>query len=405
MSNAKYCFLNRILSVGGNTTHCQIIINEPNSLKITEKTIPLNDLYDYYNDEYITDFSIDENGTLQCDTEVNIKEVSQLLVTTLIKQDTVVKPGTTNIYDLFLDIVDCEGLYVDESVEGLLGTENMESGVIKFLPKFSSNTMTVSLAINLNDGWKTRKLIYEKEGIIQMDEFYFMIDSKYENRFRDYEIEKVTQINYLNKPRVLYKVTEDIGVFAYTALGLKLYSKLIRKYQSISELSQMLIGSANYLINTAEEKEPIKSKPKTSVSRYNNYYVKFKPYYPSLTKKDRDYFYNMIYKELIPAINEGANYTQIMEYLQNINFTKPQVENIRYMLMTIVSTLDADANSSDSNLLLQCRNDVAYYTKEKFKADNFLYAIRSCLFTFNIDPKELEGLEDYIIFCRNENLD
>lgn len=399
----KYCFLHKVLSVDGNATHCQIVENIPNTLTVVEKTIPLNDLWSYNNDQFIRDFSIEENGMLQCNTDVDIQNVSKLTINTLERDNIITKPEATNIYDLFLDIVDCEGSYVDSSVKEYIGKDEMIAGVIKFLPRFSASTMTVSISIKLEDGWKTRKLIYEENGILEMNEFMFMVDSKYEHKFNSYEIEKVSTITFSGKEKVIYKVTEDIGVFAYTALGLKLYPKLIAKYQSLSEMYNMLLGDANFLLSTVvEEKEPeVVVTKKSYSSRYNKYYVKFKPYYKAINKADREYIYDLVFDQFVPAISKGTTYSDIIEYLENNHLRYEMIENIKYMLTCVASCIGVTPEDTNASLIVQCKSDIETFNKGKFKADVFLYAIRSCLFIFNIDEKQLDGLEDCIIVSKN----
>lgn len=402
-SNAKYCFLHKVLSVDGGATHCQVVENIPNTLTVVEKTISLNDLWDYNNDQYIRDFSIEEDGKLQCNTDVDIQNVSKLTINTLEREDIVTKPEATNIYDLFLDIVDYEGSYVDSSVEEFLGKDEMIPGVIKFLPRFSPNTMTVSVSIKLEDGWKTRKLIYEEDGILQMNEFMFMIDSTHESKFNNYEIEKISNITFNGRSKTIYKVTEEIGVFAYTALGLKLYPKLIAKYQALSEMYNMLLGDANFLLATVvEDKEPeTRAVKKSYTSRYNKYYVKFKPYYKAITKADREYIYDLVFDEFVPGVSRGTKFSDIMDYLKNNNLRYEMIENIRYMLMCVASCIGETPQDTNASLIVQCKSDIETFNKGKFKADVFLYAIRSCLFIFNVDEKQLEGLEDCIVVSKN----
>lgn len=398
MKKTKFCFLDKVLRVGSETTHCQIVLNEFNSLVVTQKTIELNNLWDYLDGDYICDFSVDDTGALKCGTSVTIQDVNNKHLELLMDRDIIVKPETTNIYNLFIDIVNNGGYFIDDMVIDILGKPEMEKGVSNFLPKFSSTTMTVFMRTKRETGWCTKKLIYEKEGMLTMDSFYFMVNKQYADIFNKYGLEEVGISDYTGVKYVVYKVTDDIGVFAYTSLGLKLYKSLINKYRNLSETDRILIRSAKYLVDMLDDsKEEETTTTKTSTSRYSQYYVKLKPNLRQVSKKELDANFNLIHSTLINLLNCGESASSIVDAFRCECASEEQFISLKYLFATKIYTAAKDPVTMEANILEQCLNDINNYSKEMFKAEVFLYAIRACLFTFDIDESQLNILYDCFI--------
>lgn len=399
MKKTKFCFLDKVLRVSGETTHCQIVLNEFNSLVVTQKTIELNNLWDYLDNDYICDFSVDASGTLKCDTSVTIQDINNKHLELLMDKDIVVKPETTNIYDLFIDIVNSNGYFVNDTAIDNLGKPEMEKGVSSFLPKFSSSTMTVFMRNKGENGWYTKKLIYEEDGMLTMDSFYFMVNHNYIDTFKKYGLEEVGISDYTGVKYMVYKVTDDIGVFAYTSLGLKLYKAVINKYRNLSETDRILIRSAKYLLDMLEDSkdEEESTTSKTSTSRYSKYYVKLKPNLRQVSKNELDANFNLIHHTLINLLNSGETANSIVEAFRCECASEEQYIALKYLFATKIYTAASDPITMEANILEQCLNDIKSYSKEMFKAEVFLYAIRACLFTFDIDESQLNVLNDCFI--------
>ncbi|GAA0101608.1 hypothetical protein UT300012_23230 [Paraclostridium bifermentans] len=384
-----FCYLNKMFRDETNKlTHAQLVINNRFDLGIKTKIVEVEQLKDIYrknkdNKNFICDFSVD--GTLlSCDTSTPVAEINSAYSAELTGSENELKPEIANIYELFIDIVDSQGLYIDYTKHEVLGTEEMLSGVVRMIPNFSKTTMTVSLSVPLEDGWKSRKLIYAEEGILKTSNFYFMVEKQYANVIEKYDVDFIKECNLKGKHYVIYEYTGNVSIYGYLGNDFKVFPALVNRYVYMQELYSMYIANAKFLkeIYGIQEEEVIsvnkERTPRDYSSRYTQSYVCFEPSFKPISKNSRIKYLNDITGTVIPGIGSGWKREDLVRHIQEMGFNEIQRLNYIHILEFFLAS-----EGDQSSLVNKCDLEIDYYNKLKFKAGNFLYALRSCMFIFN----------------------
>ncbi len=388
-----FCYLNKMFKdENGKLTHAQLVINKRFDLSIETKIIRVEQLKDLYNrnkdnKDYIFDFSVN-NDLLSCDTSIRVEQIKSEYAQALDNTADKFSPVVLSIYDLFTDIVNCKGLYIDFNKADVLGTEEMMSSVVRFIPNFSRTSMTVSLSVPLEDGWRTRKLIYSEEGKLKTSNFYFMVNRKDKSTFEKYQIEFVMDCSVMGAEYSIFQYTGYVPIYAYLGNDFRIYPSIINKYVYLYELYNMYLGNAKYIkrhyeiIDETELERPTTSKPKDYTSKYTQSYVYFEPSFKRITNRQREDYIEDIFNVLFPALRNGEGTEFIQKHLKEVCSKGGNlvIQRLNYLhILQIFRT----SEGSQSALINKCDMEIEYYNELRFRAGNFLYALRSCMFIFN----------------------
>ena len=385
-----FCYLNKVFRDETNAlTHAQLVINNRFDLSIKTKIVEVEKLKEIYfknkdNKEFICDFSVDGNMLLG-GTSTPVEIINSNYSDGLTGSEYELKPEVANIYELFTDIVDSHGLYIDYTKHDVLGTEEMLSGVIRFIPNFSKSTMTVSLSVPLEDGWKRRKIIYAEDGILKTSNFYFMVEKQFKDTIDKYDVDFIKICNLKGKEYVIYEYTGNVPIYGYLGNDFKVFPALVNRYVYMQELYSMYIAIAKLLkeVYGIEEEQvssiPQNKTPRESTSRYTQSYVCFEPSFKAISRATRIKYLEDITGVVIPGITkQGWKRKDLINHVRDKQFNEIQKLNYTYMLEFFL-----ESEGDVAVLLNKCDLEIDYYNKLKFKAGNFLYALRSCMFIFN----------------------
>lgn len=359
-------------------THAQIVSNERFNLTMSAKVVKIEDMKSIHSDKNnVCDFGIDE-GLLTGDTSLNIKEISSKLSSSIEGSTKEMKPLTDNIYDLFSDIVNEDGWYVDE-----LGRESQEvlEFATKFIPKFSGTTMTVYLPNKVNGEWKSNKLIYSDEGILKTNNFMFMITQSSREKFSKYNLNEVRTYNVGETNFIVLEYTGNVPIYAYIGNDFILYPSIVNRYVYMSEMYNMYYANAKFIKDMfamkteTEEKPKYKGSPKNS--RYTNSYVYFEPNFKRLTKAQRDSYAKYITDDIFQGLSEGWSQDNLVDFIKGLGLKEVERMNFLHMMEIVLE------NTGDMVALVsKCEGEMEYYEKLKFRCDNVLYALRACMYVF-----------------------
>ena len=384
-----FCYLNKVFrDETDKLTHAQLVINNRFDLGIKTKIVEVEQLKEIClrnkdNKNFICDFSV--NGDmLLCGTSTPVERINSAYSKEITGSENELKPEVANIYELFTDIVDSHGLYIDYTKHDVLGTEEMLSGVVRMIPNFSKSTMTVSLSVPLEDGWKRRKLIYAEDGILKTSNFYFMVEKKYSNLIEKYDVDFIKNCVLKGREYVIYEYTGNVPIYGYLGNDFKIFPALVNKYVYLQEIYSMFIAIAKLLkeIYGIEEEDvssvPQNKTPRESTSRYTQSYVCFEPSFKAISRKTRLKYFEDITEVVIPNIIDGWKRQDLIDHVRDMQFNEIQKLNYTYMLEFFL-----ECQGDKGALVNKCDLEIDYYNKLKFKAGNFLYALRSCMFIFN----------------------
>lgn len=388
-----FCYLNKMFKdENGKLTHAQLVINKRFDLSIETKIVRVEQLKDLYyknkdNKEYVFDFSVN-NDLLSCDTTIRVEEIKSDYAQALDNSSDKFEPAVLNIYDLFTDIVNCKGLYIDFNKVPVLGTEEMLSSVVRFIPNFSRTSMTVSLSVPLEEGWKTRKLIYSEDGKLKTNNFYFMVNRRNKDLFSKYQIEFVMDCHLMGEDYSIFQYTGYVPIYAYLGNDFRIYPSIINKYAYLYELYNMYLGNAKYIkkhfevIDETELERPSTSKPKDYTSRYTQSYVYFEPSFKRITNRQREDYVEDILNVLLPQVMQGCTREYLQQHIKKICSGNNNliIQRLNYLHMLQVFRA---SEGNQSTLINKCDMEIDYYNELRFRAGNFLYALRSCMFIFN----------------------
>lgn len=385
-----FCYLNKMFRDETNTlTHAQLVINNRFDLGIKTKIVEVEELKKIYNKhkddkEFICDFSVD-GQLLSCVTSTPVEEINSAYSAELTGSEKELKPEIANIYELFTDIVDSHGLYIDYTKHEVLGTEDMLSGVVRLIPNFSKSTMTVSISVPLEDGWKSRKLIYAEDGILKTSNFYFMVEKQYSDIIGKYDVDFIMNCHLKGKEYAIYEYTGNVPIYGYLGNDFTIYPALVNKYVYMQEIYSMFIAIAKLIkeVYGIEDEEvkiiPANRAPRESTSRYTQSYVCFEPAFKPISKATRIKYLEDITGTVMHGITkEGWKRQDLINHVRDKQFNEIQKLNYTYMLEFFL-----ESKGDPAALLNKCDLEIDYYNKLKFKAGNFLYALRSCMFIFN----------------------
>lgn len=383
----EFIFINKLISNEDNKlTHAQLVHNYRFALDIESKVVPLKDLEKIYenslnNEDYVCDFSIDDN-MLTCDTKLPIVKIDSSVMTEIEGKVQSMGPVTNNIYRLFTDLVDDNCYFLDNRGRDYIGEETVVDYITKFIPKFSAKTMTVYIPFKVADEWKSNKIIYAEDGILKTKNFVCLVPTDLMHKYDKYKLDKVGECMVKSKSYVALEYTGQVPIYAYIGNDFKLYPSIANRYVYMSEIYAMHIANARYLkefVNPKQEEtltEP--AKPRPSVSRYTDSYVYFEPNFKRITKNQRIAFVDDIMHKVIHGLQSGWGNEGLMQHIRELNLNEIERINYLHILELILDNL-GDVVS----LVSKCDYEIEYYDKLKFRTDNFIYAMRSCMFVFN----------------------
>lgn len=383
----EFVFINKLISNEDNKlTHAQLVHNYRFSLDIESKVVPLKALEGVYenslnNEEFICDFSIDDS-MLTCDTKLPIVKIDSNVITEIEGKVQSMGPIVNNIYELFTNLVDDCCYYLDNRGREHISEETVVNYITKFIPKFSAKTMTVYVPFKVNDEWKSNKIIYAENGMLKTKNFICLVPEDLMHKYNKYNLDKVGECRIKSKSYVALEYTGQIPIYAYIGGEFKLYPSIANRYVFMSEIYGMYINNAKYLkefINPKKEEEIIEPpKTKPSVSRYTDSYVYFEPNFKRLTKNQRIDYINDIMQTVVPGLQSGWGNEGMLKHMKELNLTEIERMNYIYIFEILLENL-----GDVVGLINKCDSEIEYYSKLKFKTDNFIYAMRSCMFVFN----------------------
>lgn len=359
-------------------THAQVVSNERFNLTMSAKVVKIEDLKAIHSDKNnVCDFGIDE-GLLTGDTSLNIKEISSKLSSSIEGTTRDMKPLTDNIYDLFSDIVNEDGWYIDE-----LGRNDVEvlEYATKFIPKFSGTTMTVYLPNKVDGEWKSNKLIYSDNGILKTNNFMFMVPQSSREKFSKYNLEVVKSYTVANVPFIILEYTGKVPIYAYIGNDFILYPSIVNRYVYMSEMYNMYYANAKFIKDMFAMKEETEEKPKyqgsPKNSRYTHSYVYFEPNFKRITRAQRDTYAKYVIEDIFQGLGSGWGQAELLEFIKGLGLKEVERMNFLHIMEIVLE------NSNDMVALVsKCENEMEYYEKLKFRCDNVLYALRACMYVF-----------------------
>lgn len=383
----EFTFINKLISNEDNVlTHAQLVHNNRFSLNIESTVVPVQHLAEIYErskttEDFICDFSIDD-GMLTCDTKLAIVKIDSKVIKEIANKVKTMQPIVNNIYDLFFDAVEDECLYLDSTGKESLCSEEVTSYIAKFIPKFSSKTMTVYIPIKLESGWKSNKLIYAEDGMLKTSDFIILVPKEKSSKYNEYNLTNLGECKIKSKTYVALEYSGQIPIYAYIGGEFKLYPSIANRYVFMSEIFGMYINNAKYLKEFVNPKEDTEERQQTSnrsnVSRYTDSYVYFEPNFKRLSKNKRIEFVTDITQNVIPGLQSGWGNEGMIEHVKGLGLNEIERINYIHMFELILENL-----GDMVGLVSKCDYEIEYYNKLKFKADNFIYAMRSCMFVFN----------------------
>lgn len=386
-SNVTFMFLNQTFSdLEGNVKYFQILENEEWTDTIVSKVVNVDTLKEIYNRSKIdknikVDFSI-ENGFLKAEDVPNSKLNETVLLEIENTQETF-SSSIKSVYDLFLILAKNDGYYIED-------VDKLDEPIVKFIPTYSSNTMTVYLTkfISETDGWRNLKLVYVDDGILTLGNFKFAIPKSKSHLVDGFGAKFVKEANLrltgISEMFYIYESTDDMNIYSYTESDMKIFPSIVNRYCYISELSDSLEKTCSLFANTiasilnnGDQETPLEKVDRGRyVSKYTNYYVTIKLQYKKLTKQRRLQLLEDLVNNVEPKLNTGEwKYNDVLNYVRSKNYTF--FEKITYMQLVNLMT-GSGRLSLDRLEQAQCL--IKMYKLRKLEADTILYKLRSLLF-------------------------
>lgn len=386
-NNVTFMFLNQTFSdLDGNVKYFQILENKEWTDTIISKVVDVNALKEIYNRSKIDknlkiDFSI-ENGFLKAEDVPNSK-LNEVVLSQIKDTQETFASSLKSVYDLFLILAKNDGYYIDD-------VDKLDEPLVKFIPTYSTNTMTVYLSRFLNDtdGWRNVKLVYVEDGVLTLGKFNFAIPKSKANLVEGFGAKLVKEANLrltgIDEVFCIYQSTPEMNIYSYTESDMKIFPSIVNRYCYISELSDSLEKTCSLFANTIasilnnSEQEPSMEKVDKSkyVSKYTNYYVTIKLQYKKLTKQRRLQLLEDFVNNVEPRLNNGEwEYTDVLNYVKSKNYTF--FEKITYMQLVNLMT---GSGRLSMDRLEQAQSLIKMYKLRKLEADTILYKLRSLLF-------------------------
>ena len=385
-SSVVYYTVNSTYSdINGEIKLAQLLINKQFSTTVTSKIATLEELRGVYEEslsnKYIkVDFSF-EKDYFKCDDVPNV-QLSDQALTEIVGRESINKPIVTSIYDLFSEIVNSNGYLVKTCVEN---GEDIIDSVNLFIPNYSQSTMTCSIPLlDMENKWRTFKLISVEEGRLVSHAFQFIVPKKVQNRFNQFDLSEPKTIQYVGETYLLYSYNKELPIYAFNEDDVQILPSIINRYVYMSELNKQLVRITSIIIKQLTNGiygEEDKSKPEEVdyshyASRYNNSYVRFKLDYKAPNNERLNHIIvEAVTKTLKLIASKKMSIQQLMLYLTNMHYN--QIEKILYICVT---ELMLNGGSLPLDRLSYTVNANKKYKLKKFMADTYLYMIRACLF-------------------------
>lgn len=386
-SNTTFMFLNQTFSdLDGNMKYFQILENKEWTDTVISRVVDVNRLKEIYNESKVNknikvDFSI-ENEFLKAEDVPNSK-LSDAVLEEIKNTEETFGSSVKSVYDLFLILAKNNGYYIED-------VNKLDEPLAKFIPTYSTNTMTVYLPrfVNDSEGWRNAKLVYVEDGVLTLGTFNFAIPKSKSSLVEGFGARLVKEANLkltgIDEVFCIYESTPDMNIYSYTESDMKIFPSIVNRYCYTSEISDSLEKTCTFFANTissilnSSDQEPPMNKIDKSkyVSKYTNYYVTIKLQYKKLSKQRRLELLEDFVNNVEPKLNNGEwTYAHILNYVKSKNYTF--FEKITYMqlvnLMTGSGRLTLDR-------LEQAQSLIRMYKLRKLEADTILYKLRSLLF-------------------------
>ena len=390
-----FYFLDKVFTdTNDKAIMAQVLINEQFSRTVISKIMSLEMLSDLYKrsltkDNVKIDFSV-EDGFLKCDTIPRIQLKDADMYKDVIGEESTSKPLVKTIYDLFDDVIECNGLLVNNKILTATAKDIVDLGVVRFLPIYSQSTMTCYISMHLDDEWKSIKLIYTENGEIKTGKFVFAIPTTQAHRFEKYNLSEVCKCLYNKDSYTVFYYDDALLTLAYNMDDIRVLPSICNRYVFMSELYKQILKACSLItLRLTEGLYGVAPKPdfnidrKDYASKYTDVYVTFSLRYKALKSNEIEGLILDCFQNVIPKIvAKEMDINSLMSYVRG----KYKTIITRMVYLDICKIL-INGGSEPLDRLDYANKLMSYYKIRKFKVDTLLYMMRVGFF---VVPVKLE---------------
>lgn len=380
----KYVTIDKWILDNDEITHAQLVTCDKYSFKIKSEIVDAEDLLHYYenkNDEDIFGYTIENNMILSDPNTV----VASLPDGMEIEKSThYLEPINNSIYSLFTSLIDDNAYFVVS--EGLNHIDSIENYITEFVPKYSASTMSVYISLQVNQYWKSVKLIYAENDAMKYNDFYFRIPKQVRTK---YKYEEVGSFKLGNNEYIIMHYQGENPLYVYDPSRVVIYNSLINRRVFLSKQLKNYINAVSFM-RRMFCKELMKVEYRTSSTSKMKVFegnVKFESTAEDVSKEELTNMLEDIILNYVKFLMNNPKPEEITEFITSR--TKNGIAaNVYHILAKIF--LNTNGTKDVGALFNLCTDMMLEYEKQKSKIDALIYAYRINYFTFET-PYMIDG--------------
>lgn len=391
------CYINKMYQVDGKDVGLELVQQCKEFGDVTYKVMTIDEIKQEYQTfigkGYNLDFRVADSGVYPFGHVETLHVPNKSLIP--LGERTLDK--VLSIYDLFILLIEKDGIYLSDEITGLESYKGFLNSFRNI--RVSQSTMSVNISIQNDEGfWRTRSLLKCVNDKMEQSQFTFAIPKKYSDEMCNFECDKIKDMIINNTEYTVYNYDKQLPIcnslsdFTLPNPLIAHYTYLSYAYKNLlNTFKSFLIRHEVYGVEQSEKKEEY-NKP-TSSTTYTGVY--FKSDLKDLSKVDRENLITLFEASISMYTKEQILTIDLNPVLQKYRLApickfifKNLLNNISYDSITESIALESFDNvSSMMNTL----------TRKYLENEFFLYNARvSCMYNPRIINSLASSTRKYV---------